>query len=311
VAQGDGVNFAWQNPVTGLREQTKSIPFPYQPADLRAITQEAFFRAWKTLQSDPNAGGFYGEIEIFKQIRAGRVTAELESDIDLIELMQSGWKQEDCAFAFCDPVTGARIVKPEWPGYLKEVLANNPGDSVSEVVIYATRYDFVVKRTDPKGLGDFAATHEYPDTDPPAAAREHPELDDLELIHQEVANFIDLEGGNPAPRATALALIDIARSLRRLLGEFTPPEPDELPRFSGQWGNRTQAEALQHFDETWDKLQAVCTCTGDGLTADGAYCVCPAGQARKRAAAVASRPESGLGGTDSKASPDTTKEPES
>jgi hypothetical protein len=250
------MNFAWSNPVTGLREQTPHAYHPYFAGELGPLRQEARRRAWESLQADPEQSP---AVEVYEQIRAGRVSAQMESDIDLIELMRAGWNQEDCDFAFCDPATGNRHIVGEWPGYLKEVLANDPSGSISEVIIYATRPAFIVKRDDPA-----------PPALDPIQGREHPELDDLELIHREVANFMDLDGGSPAPKATALALIDIARSLRRLLGEFTPPPPD--------WSQMPK-EPIE-----------ICTCTGDGLTADGAYCVCPTGMQRKRAAAVASRP---------------------
>jgi hypothetical protein len=275
------VNFAWQNPVTGLREQTKSASFPYRPAEVQALRQEATRRVWETVQLAPRPSSEVvpvppqpcNEIQVYEQIRAGRVTAQMESDIDLIELMQAGWNQEDCQFAFCNHISGARMVTDEWPGYLKELLAQGPSDSVSEVIIYATRPAFVVKRSDPPP----------PIPEPPEPTAREMGLDDLELIHQEVSSFTRLEADDPAPRATALALIDIARSLRRLLGEFTPPEPQEFP----------VPHLDRHVPMTGPPILAgfeICTCTGDGLTADGAYCVCPAGQARKRAAAVASRP---------------------
>jgi hypothetical protein len=40
---------------------------------------------------------------------------------------------------------------------------------------------------------------------------------------------------------------------------------------------------------TVPELEEVCTCAGDGLKPDGTPCVCAEGQAKKRAAAVASR----------------------
>jgi hypothetical protein len=285
------MNFAWSNPTTGLREQTPQIAFPYRPNELEALRHEAFRRAWQSLQDDPQAPP---EVEICEQIRVGSVTQESESIVDLSEIMHAEWNQQDCLFAFSHPVNGLRITAIEWPGYLKEVLAADPIGFISEVAIYASRPAFTIHRTDPA-----------PNAPEPVPGREHPELDDLEAIHREVADFIDLDGGNPAPKATALALIDIARSLRRLLGEFTPPVPPP------DW---SQMPAMTPF----------CTCTGDGLigTGDG-YCVCPTGQARRRAAAVAERPAEGntyydpvsrswkWSGTVSKASPDSPQEPAS
>ena len=273
------MNYAWANPTTGLREQTG---IAHKPDDILRLQEEARRRAWEALQSTPDG---MQEVQICEQITCGSITQQSFANVDLSEVRKVQWDLERIEFAFCHPLTGARVITSEWPSYLKDVLAEDPVGFISEVVIYASRPAFTVHRSDP----------EPPPQPDPAAAREHPELDDLDALHQQVSSFIDIEQGNPAPKATALALIDIARSLRRLLGEFTPPEPPpfRLPQ-------RTQAEALADYDFTWDKLKAVCTCTGDGLTADGAYCVCPAGMQRKRAAAVTNRsldPSSILGGT--------------
>jgi hypothetical protein len=274
------MNFAWANPTTGLREQTPHAYVPYFAAELGPLRQEARRRAWQSLQDDPQTPS--DEVQIYEQIRAGSVTQESDSNIDLSEVMRAEWNQEDCQFAFSHPVNGLRIVAAEWPGYLKEVLAADPVGFISEVAIYASRPAFTVKRTDPA-----------PNAAEPVPGREHPELDDLEAIHQEVADFIDLDGGNPAPKATALALIDIARSLRRLLGEFTPPPPspvddDQASRHPYGSASHEFSASILAANPLWSDM--VCTCIGDGLTADGAYCVCPAGMQRKRAAAVASRP---------------------
>ncbi len=292
------MNYAWSNPTTGLREQTQHAYPPYFGAELGPLRIEARRRAWQSLQDDPETP--LDEVQIYEQVGAGSVTQESQYEMGRSELTRGAagadWEAASYQFAFAQPITGLRTITEQWPAYLKEVLADPQLGFISEVVIYASRPAFIVHRSDP----------EPPPQPEPAAAREHPELDDLDALHQQVSNFIDIEQGNPAPKATALALIDIARSLRRLLGEFTPP-------------NLPTGQSLE--DAAWRGIQALCTCTGDGLTADGAYCVCPAGMARKRAAAVASKPipvqESpiyrevtmDLGGTDSKASPDSTKEP--
>ena len=273
------MNYAWANPTTGLREQTG---IAHKPDDILRLQEEARRRSWESLQTDSRPfvsaeRQAADAVQICEQIPCGSITQQSFANVDLSEVRKVQWDLERIEFAFCHPLTGARVVTSEWPSFLKDVLAEGPVGFISEVVIYASRPAFTVHRSDP----------EPPPQPEPAAAREHPELDDLDALHQEVVNFIDIEGGSPAPRATALALIDIARSMRRLFGEFSPPPA----------GNLTSTPITNSM---YERLTEVCTCTGDGLTADGAYCVCPAGMQRKRAAAVTNRsldPSSILGGT--------------
>ena len=265
------MNYAWANPVTGLREQTRQSKST-DPAELEALKAEARLRAWEELQSTsgiPTPGSPLTvplpAVVVCEQIHAGSVTQSGDQmDPEAIKALDA-W--DDFQWAWAHPLTGLRQTQTKWPSHLKDVLASDPVGFTAEVLVYASRPAFTVMYGDSKP--------EAPpiwDWNPPPISGEIPGAD-LQALRIEVQNFIDLEGGNPAPKVTALALLDIAQSLRTLI--------------SGATVNEVIArQKLETFNEYFEALEPVCQCIGDGLLPDGSPCVCPEGMARKRAQAV-------------------------
>ena len=258
---------------------------PNGPNDeLEALKAEARMRAWKALQELTMAGGhtISATVEVCEQVPAGSVTASadrpMETDAQSIQTI-ADWGDDGVSWAWAHPFTGMRQTDTKWPSHLQDLLAADPQGFVTEVVIYASRVAFTVRYDEPK-----PAT---PPT-PPAAVQPAAELSDLEALKIEVSNFIDIETGNPAPKATALALLDIAQSMRGFLNMLKGK-----PWFAdmdGEPGYRNLGDSLPSAYPP-EPPPMVCTCTGDGLFSDGSPCVCPEGTARKRAAEVKKRAE--------------------
>jgi hypothetical protein len=240
-----------------MREQTRQ---PKSNADLERIKQEARALVWQELQA---AAPEHLHVNVHEQIPAGSVSTDGDS-VDPRAVLAAGWPETSYSFAYTDPTTGQRCIWRSWPGFLTGMLGN---DLAQSVIVYASRFAFAVTRDEIQPEAPL-----FPE--PSEAPAESSPLEDL---RREVLDFTRLENEDPAPRATALALLDIAQSVRKLIGNadvnsapnyLTPPlEPDE-----------------------------VCTCTGDGLKPDGSPCVCAKGQAKKRAAEVASRKPLGYTG---------------
>ena len=204
------MNYAWANPQTGLREQTGVAKDPKDQTELARLRAEAKARVWEELQSDsvPTPYDWY----VWEQVPMGTVTASGD------EIDSSKIDNSYNMFAWCDPLNGKRALSEQWPSHLKEILKADKSGFASEVVVYATREAFTVSRDEPKP--------EMP-APPPTVNRTSPhplpaEFADLEALAEEVSRFIDLDSGHPGPKVTALALLDIAASLREIVARPTP-----------------------------------------------------------------------------------------
>jgi hypothetical protein len=257
------MNYAWSNPTTGMREQTRQ-PKSNDPADLERIKQEARALVWQELQA---AAPEHLHVNVHEQIPAGSVSTDGDS-VDPRAVLAAGWPETSYSFAYTDPTTGQRCIWRSWPGFLTGMLGN---DLAQSVIVYASRFAFAVTRDEIQPEAPL-----FPE--PSEAPAESSPLEDL---RREVLDFTRLENEDPAPRATALALIDIAQSLRVLLGRGTDNAEPKV-EFTRLFPNADDVYTVPELEE-------VCTCAGDGLKPDGTPCVCAEGQAKKRAAEVASR----------------------
>ena len=213
-------------------------------------------------------------VQVHEQIPAGSINTDGDS-VDPRAVLAAGWSENSYGFAYADPKTGQRQVVTSWPSGLQEL--SDPEGIAQSVIVYASRIAFTVKREDPQPEMPELA----PSFDPPPA-----ESSPLEDLRREVLDFTRLENEDPAPRATALALIDIAQCLRVLLGRGTDdaePKVEFTRLFPNAYGSYTATTSLPVSEDQ------LCVCTGDGLKPDGTPCVCAEGQARKRKAAVKER----------------------
>ena len=290
------MNYAWANPQTGLREQTGVAKNPKDQTELARLRAEAKARVWEELQSDsvPTPYDWY----VWEQVPMGTVTASGD------EIDSSKIDNSYNMFAWCDPLNGKRALSEQWPSHLKEILKADKSGFASEVVVYATREAFTVSRDEPKP--------EMP-APPPKVNRTSPhplpaEFADLEALAEEVSRFIDLDSGHPGPKVTALALLDIAASLREIVMHqtrrrkqsrwtrfwtvvfafFSAPEGETIKvpvDFEEEPDSPEFAAAMKEAGKSFE----YCTCTGDGVRENGEFCSCPEGAAKKRKQAVETR----------------------
>ena len=194
------MNYAWANPTTGLREQTQHAT-PTVP--LALLEEQARRRTWLEV-NEP--GCKEAGVNVYRQEVFGQVTAEGDH-VELPPGIPPGEAANEYPqFAWAHPVTGIRQFSDSWPSFLKDEIAGQ--DNVSAVVIYGQKFAFQVTYVDP----------EPPEPAPVVPTATPASSTALDTLREQVENFVDLDNSNPAPKATALALIDIAQSLRMLLG---------------------------------------------------------------------------------------------
>lgn len=126
------MNFAWSNPTTGIREQTRG-------ASLRDA-KEALSRAWRSLH-----GIRVQQLMIYQQWKVGSITS---SGSSLTRELPDG-----VSFAWADPDSGNRWESDRWPAEVQKWLASDPVGFVNEVIIYAQVPLRIVRRDAPRPSG--------------------------------------------------------------------------------------------------------------------------------------------------------------
>jgi len=222
------MNYAWTNPLTGLREQTDEAETPKQMSSRLA---EAKRYVWTELQALMPTDD---QCKIYVQHPIGIVTVDgFQIDPDQAKITHAYSETHgDSLFAWCDPETGEREIAANMltcPGSLKwsdptiflvSALkrlqeARQPTDSV---IIYATWEECEVKRSDPE-----------PEL-PPELSLPQPEeartscAADIERRKWELSEFTILDDQTKIALHSAWALLDIAKSLRVLASEVRSAE---------------------------------------------------------------------------------------
>ena len=222
------MNYAWTNPLTGLREQTDEAETPKQMSSRLA---EAKRYVWTELQALMPTDD---QCKIYVQHPIGIVTVDgFQIDPDQAKITHAYSETHgDSLFAWCDPETGEREIAANMltcPGSLKwsdptiflvSALkrlqeARQPTDSV---IIYATWEECEVKRSDPE-----------PEL-PPELSLPQPEeartscAADIERRKWELSEVTVLDDQTKIALHSAWALLDIAKSLRVLASEVRSAE---------------------------------------------------------------------------------------
>ena len=222
------MNYAWTNPLTGLREQTDEAETPKQMSSRLA---EAKRYVWTELQALMPTDD---QCKIYVQHPIGIVTVDgFQIDPDQAKIAHAYSETHgDSLFAWCDPETGEREIAANMltcPGSLKwsdptiflvSALkrlqeARQPTDSV---IVYATWEECEVKRSDPE-----------PEL-PPELSLPQPEeartscAADIERRKWELSEVTVLDDQTKIALHSAWALLDIAESLRDLASEVRSAE---------------------------------------------------------------------------------------
>jgi len=226
------MNYAWTNPLTGLREQTDEAETPKQMSSRLA---EAKRYVWTELQGLMPTDD---QCKIYVQHPIGIVTVDgFQIDPDQAKITHAYSETHgDSLFAWCDPETGEReiadnMTKNSATNYdtawlsdptiflvsaLKRLQeARQPTDSV---IVYATWEECEVKRSDPE-----------PEL-PPELSLPQPEeartscAADIERRKWELSEVTVLDDQTKIALHSAWALLDIAESLRDLASEVRSAE---------------------------------------------------------------------------------------
>jgi hypothetical protein len=196
------INFAWANPITGIREQALPAVEHDDVEGVKRLEMQGRLRLWEELQgiaNDPCS------VSLHLQIAVGSVSNEGDS----VDLIAAKWVDDNYPrhdFAYADPVDGARVVVGLWPWELAGQLAADK--FVKQVLIYATIPQRPVCQSDSRP--------EVPEPPaPPVEEGLHPGgLRTLRDLKDEVLSTVELDAP-PHAKATAWALLDIAESLRK------------------------------------------------------------------------------------------------
>ena len=299
------MNYAWSNPVTGLREQTPRAKDSNDRNELERLRQLAERQVWDELQQAADIPPDF-RWEYHRQMIAGKV--DLEGDhVDMEIGIGPDWGVTE--FAWCSPVTGKRCRDDQWPSHIKaqiEELQAGGRDSISEVVIYLQIETHRIAKGDP----------EPPLPEPPAADPAPRPAGRLRELYHQVGDYQPIADEQVIGQATAYALLDIALTLRRIADDGVPMDlftvrrrrgsllsriktwfcgdPEEQP---GAAGVREPAPDRMNIDADFDpgpELPAEppadpCTCPGNGLRPNGGFCSCQQGRALMRQNAVQNR----------------------
>jgi len=237
------MNYAWTNPLTGLREQTDEAETPKQMSSRLAEAKRYVWTELQGLMSTGECDGYRlvlcpqpvtASVSIYVQHPIGIVTVDgFQIDPDQAKIAHAYSETHgDSLFAWCDPETGEREIAANMltcPGSLKwsdptiflvSALkrlqeARQPTDSV---IIYATWEECEVKRSDPE-----------PEL-PPELSLPQPEeartscAADIERRKWELSEFTILDDQTKIALHSAWALLDIAESLRDLASEVRSAE---------------------------------------------------------------------------------------
>ncbi len=136
------INYAWANPITGIREQTPSTS-EWKRWQARKLLRGARFRAWSELQNSN-----VESVAIHEQVKIGVVTSG-NSEIDIAIAGQFAHAGIEPQFAWTDPATGARHVSDVWPSHLEQMLSG-PGAYVSEVWVYGVLASWMIRKDAPR-----------------------------------------------------------------------------------------------------------------------------------------------------------------
>lgn len=280
------INFAWSNPVTGVREQTAGkAPCPAgwpgndaRDAISRLYCAEARGAVWLELQLSTSESA-----PVWIQTPIGSVDAEGDHvNIEAAQWASERWPNHQ--FAYTDPKDGTRHVVKEWPSKLRECWQGDSVPFATEIIMYATMIYAVVNRSDDEPSAVLPEVS-------PAAPIEAPRRD-LAALRSKVEEIYPDDASIVCAKATALALLDIAESMRR----FSANLPFDIPPALSDRSILKELD-LPPID--------ICSCTGDGIRANGESCSCEAGRERARAEAVAKRP---IWGTGNRETPDVPKD---
>lgn len=208
------MNYAWANPLTGIREQTEqSTP--------ERMLAEAEWRVWQELQEIRGVTLVsQEECQIWAQTPIGNVTVSGPG----IDVEKANAAPKNSQFAWPDPESGERIVTPlfsEKSAKLTEQLRQMQarGEHVGEggVIIYATWPECVIRRSDPQPER-WEQDGEYRDGEPSYAAPDSYSdgSSDFESQKAKLGAIVDLDDSTVLAKITAWALLDIAGSLRMI-----------------------------------------------------------------------------------------------
>lgn len=203
------MNYAWANPLTGLREQTS-------PGTPERMLAEAKWRAWTELE------GIWTDdltpsVQIYGQEPIGSVTVDgLSISAPRAHLAEK--EHPEHMFAWSNPETGKRQVVDllaTWSGQLAEQLKRlqSERDPINEVVIYATWPECTVSQSDPMP--------EKPEDQPllfAAAESDDSDPTDSEIRQRKNAlgELTIMDDATAIAMQTAWALLDIAEQLHRI-----------------------------------------------------------------------------------------------
>jgi hypothetical protein len=250
------MNYAWANPQSGIREQTnQGTPERMLAESKRRVwlelqaaisanpvceschqTEGEFWytpdgRAWCERHAgghDPAAVQLSLYCQIWRQEPIGTVTVN-GPHIDLEKALtfspDNPWE-----FAWCDPVSGIRIVAENFPGaelveQMKH-LQNVMNDSKTDVIVYATWPECIVKRSDPEppapqdeAFRRFDETYarlkdKCEEKGPWDWSRCAGDSPDIDAQYTELESVIVLDDATKLAKVTAWALLDIASVLR-------------------------------------------------------------------------------------------------
>lgn len=112
------MNYAWEHPVTGLRQQTPRPQKPNDSAELFRLRQFARRALWEQLQSADELEPSH-EAKFYAQVDAGRVDASGDHvELDSIP----GFDPQSARFAWCGPIDGKRYRSETWPSHLQDEI---------------------------------------------------------------------------------------------------------------------------------------------------------------------------------------------
>jgi hypothetical protein len=258
------INFAWSNPITGVREQTRKIAERSGP-EFDRLYQEARHSVWHSLQ---RAQSDYSS-PIWMQMEVGWVDGEGDHvDLDAAALAEQIWP--DHQFVHVDPDTGIRKFSKAWPSN-----CFTSGGFATSIKVYATVTHGIVNRSDPE-----------PEMPADSQILARPELSDL---RERIAGICSDLGDDAllCSKGTALALLDIAESLRQKAPKRKPGLWERLKLwFSGEPLVYSPPPIQDFLDPSLLAdlpLLDICSCTGDGIRPNGEFCSCETGRSRAQA----------------------------
>jgi hypothetical protein len=283
------MNYAWANPQSGIREQTnqgtpermlaearrrawlelQAIAIPANPVCESCHQTEGEF--WYTPDGrywcERHAGGHdspavhltdfvgttYPECQIWRQEPIGTVTVNgphIDVEKALTFPPDNPWE-----FAWCDPVSGIRIVAENFPGaelveQMKH-LQNVMNDSKTDVIVYATWPECIVKRSDPEPPAPQDEPFRRFDEE-----REHlrraGDSPDIDAQYTELESVIVLDDATKIAKVTAWAMLDIASVLREVAHDLRHPSPE---RRHYRMSRRNPSRSRRHHKGLWERFK--------------------------------------------------------